>query len=167
MNTDTRDSILQDISEFLGDDLLEVSLEQTYPLLRISRNKLYETCRFLKNTLHFIYLNEIIGADRFTSEDRFEVIYHLISLRDRQRIFVKVYVDEEDPLLPTVNDIWKSANWHEREVYDMFGIRFEDHPDLRRIFLPEDFKYYPLRKEFPLLGVPGSLEMPNTTPDHD
>ncbi len=167
MNTDTRDSILQDISEFLGDDLLEVSLEQTYPLLRISRNKLYETCRFLKNTLHFIYLNEIIGADRFTSEDRFEVIYHLISLRDRQRIFVKVYVDEEEPLLPTLTDIWKSANWNEREVYDMFGIRFEDHPDLRRIFLPEDFKYYPLRKEFPLLGVPGSLEMPNTTPDHD
>ncbi len=167
MNTDTRDSILQDISEFLGDDLLEVSLEQTYPLLRISRNKLYETCRFLKNTLHFIYLNEIIGADRFTSEDRFEVIYHLISLRDRQRIFVKVYVDEEEPLLPTVTHIWKSANWNEREVYDMFGIRFEDHPDLRRIFLPEDFKYYPLRKEFPLLGVPGSLEMPNTTPDHD
>ena len=167
MNTDTRDSILQDISEFLGDDLLEVSLEQTYPLLRISRNKLYETCRFLKNTLHFIYLNEIIGADRFTSEDRFEVIYQLISLRDRQRIFVKVYVDEEEPLLPTVTHIWKSANWNEREVYDMFGIRFEDHPDLRRIFLPEDFKYYPLRKEFPLLGVPGSLEMPNTTPDHD
>ncbi len=167
MNTDTRDSILQDISEFLGDDLLEVSLEQAYPLLRISRNKLYDTCRFLKNTLHFIYLNEIIGADRFTSEDRFEVIYHLISLRDRQRIFVKVYVDEEEPLLPTVTHIWKSANWNEREVYDMFGIRFEDHPDLRRIFLPEDFKYYPLRKEFPLLGVPGSLEMPNTTPNHD
>ncbi len=167
MNTDTRDSILQDIKEFLGDDLLELNLEQAYPLLRISGSKIYDTCRFLKNTLHFIYLNEIIGTDRFTSEDRFEVIYHLISLRDRQRIFVKVYVDEEDPLLPTVNDIWKSANWHEREVYDMFGIRFEGHPDLRRIFLPEDFKYYPLRKEFPLLGVPGSLEMPNTTPDHD
>ena len=167
MKTETRDNILQDISEYLGDELLEVNLEQAYPLLRISGNRLHDACRFLKNTLHFIYLNEIIGADRFTSENRFEVIYHLISLRDRQRIFIKVYVDEEQPVLPTVSDIWKSANWNEREVYDMFGIRFEGHPDLRRIFLPEDFKYYPLRKEFPLLGVPGSLEMPNTTPDHD
>ncbi len=167
MNTEIRDNILQDIREYLGDDLLELNMKQTYPLLLIPRKRIHDTCRFLKNTLHFAYLNEIIGADRFTSEDRFEVIYHLVSLRDRWRLFVKVLVDEEQPLLPTVSDIWKSANWNEREVYDMFGIRFEGHPDLRRIFLPEDFKYYPLRKEFPLLGVPGSLEMPNTTPDHD
>lgn len=167
MNTDIRDNLLQDIREYLGDALIEVYLDYKHPLLLIERDRLHDTCRFLKNTMHFIYLNEIIGTDRFTSEDRFEVIYHLISLRDRQRLFVKVRVDEELPVLPTVTDIWKGANWNEREVYDMFGIRFEGHPDLRRIFLPEDFKYYPLRKEFPLLGVPGSLEMPNSTPDHD
>lgn len=167
MNIETRDNLLQDIREFMGEDLLEMNLEYIHPLLRIKRDRLHDACRFLKNTLHFIYLNEIIGTDRFTSEDRFEVIYHLISLRNRQRLFLKVRVEEENPVLPTVTDIWKSANWNEREVFDMFGIRFEGHPDLRRIFLPEDFKYYPLRKEFPLLGVPGSLEMPNTTPDHD
>jgi len=167
MNIEIRDNLLQDIREFMGEDLLEVNLDYTHPLLRIKRDRLHDACRFLKNTLHFIYLNEIIGADRFTSEDRFEVIYHIISLRNRQRLFLKVRVEEENPVLPTVTDIWKSANWNEREVFDMFGIRFEGHPDLRRIFLPEDFKYYPLRKEFPLLGVPGSLEMPNTTPDHD
>lgn len=167
MNTETTDNLLQDIRELLGEDLLEVKTDYAYPLLRIKRDRLHDTCRSLKNTFHFIYLNEIIGTDRFTSEERFEVIYHLISLRNRQRLFLKVRVEEEDPVLPTVNDIWKSANWNEREVFDMFGIRFEGHPDLRRIFLPEDFKYYPLRKEFPLLGVPGSLEMPNTTPDHD
>ncbi len=167
MNTEIRDNLLQDIREYLGGDLLDVNLDYTYPLVHIKRERLYDACRFMKNTMHFIYLNEIIGTDRFTSEERFEVIYHLVSLRDRQRMFLKVLVDEENPSLPTVTDIWKSANWNEREVFDMFGIRFEGHPDLRRIFLPEDFKYYPLRKEFPLLGVPGSLEMPNTTPDHD
>jgi len=66
-----------------------------------------------------------------------------------------------------VTGIWPGANWKEREVYDMFGIRFENHPDLRRMYLPEDFQYYPLRKEFPLLGVPGSIPLPNTTPDAD
>ena len=167
MNIEVRDILLQDIRDFLKDDLLKVYMEYTYPLLHIRRDRLHDACRFLKNTLHFIYLNEIIGTDRFTSDDRFEVIYHLVSLRNRQRLFLKVYVDEEQPLLPTVTDIWKSANWHEREVFDMFGIRFEGHPDLRRIYLPEDFTYHPLRKEFPLLGVPGSLEMPNSIPDHD
>ncbi len=167
MNTDTRDNLLQDIQEFLGDALIDLSVAYKHPLLLIQRDRLLDTCRFLKNTMHFIYLNEIIGTDRFTSEDRFEVIYHLVSLRDRQRLFLKVRVEEENPVLPTVTTIWQSANWNEREVFDMFGIRFDGHPDLRRIFLPEDFKYYPLRKEFPLLGVPGSLEMPNSTPDHD
>jgi NADH-quinone oxidoreductase subunit C len=167
MNTEIRDHLLQDIREYLGGDLLDVYTDYSYPLLHIKRERLLDACRFLKNTMHFIYLNEIIGTDRFTSEERFEVIYHLVSLRDRQRLFLKVRVDEENPSLPTVTGIWKSANWNEREVYDMFGIRFDGHPDLRRIFLPEDFKYFPLRKEFPLLGVPGSLEMPNTTPDHD
>ena len=167
MNIEIRDNLLQGIREYLGGDLLDVYLDYAYPLVHIKRERLYDACRFLKNTMHFIYLNEIIGTDRFTSEERFEVIYHLVSLRDRQRLFLKVRVDEENPSLPTVTEIWKSANWNEREVFDMYGIRFDGHPDLRRIFLPEDFKYYPLRKEFPLLGVPGSLEMPNTTPDHD
>ncbi len=167
MSSKIKNTSLNGIQEFLGDDLLEVYEEYCYPLLRINRNRLHETCRFMKDKLHFIYLNDVFGADRFTSEDRFEVFYHMISLRDQQRFFLKVYVDEEQPVLPTVTDIWKSANWNEREVYDMFGIRFNGHPDLRRIFLPEDFKYFPLRKEFPLLGVPGSLELPNTTPDHD
>lgn len=167
MKTEKRDTLIADVRTHLGEGLAEVSVAYRHPLLRIDKERLHDTCSFLKNERHFIYLNEIIGTDRFTSEERFEVIYHLLSLRDRQRLFLKVRVEEEEPVLPTVTDLWKSANWNEREVFDMFGIRFDGHPDLRRMFLPEDFKYFPLRKEFPLLGVPGSLEMPNSTPDHD
>ena len=167
MNKETKDSLIKELQNFLGDDLQEIHEEYHYPLFLIKSSRLHDTCRYLKEKLHFTYLNELIGTDRFTSDERFEVIYHLLSLRHRQRFFIKVRIDEQNPVLPTVTDIWKGANWNEREVYDMFGIRFEGHPDLRRIYLPEDFKYFPLRKEFPLLGIPGSLEMPNTIPDHD
>jgi NADH-quinone oxidoreductase subunit C len=67
--------------------------------------------------------------------------------------------------MDSITDVWQSASWMEREVYDMFGVKFNNHPDFRRIFMPEDYNYYPLRKEFPLLGIPGSIELPNTTPD--
>ena len=106
-------------------------------------------------------------ADRFTSEDRFEVIWNIVSLKDRSRIFVKTRVPEDHPSLPTTTDIWPAAEWNEREAFDMMGIRFEGHPDLRRLFLPEDFEYFPLRKEFPLMGVPGSIPLPSTSPDVD
>ena len=107
----------------------------------------------------------MVAADRFTSEDRFEVIYNIISLKSQKRLFIKTRCSEENPTLPTSTSIWPAANWHEREAFDMFGIQFEGHPDMRRLFLPEDFDYYPLRKEFPLLGIPGSLPLPSTTPD--
>lgn len=159
--------LVQSVRSYLKNDLVDVRSEFSHPLLTIQKSRLHETCSMLKEQHHFIYLADLFGTDRFTAEDRFEVIYHLLCLRDRQRLFVKVLVDEQEPVLPTVTDLWKSANWNEREVYDMFGIRFSGHPDLRRMFMPEDFAYYPLRKEFPLLGVPGSLQLPDTTPDHD
>jgi NADH-quinone oxidoreductase subunit C len=165
--TEKAQQLVQSLRTLLQDDLMDVRSDYSHPLLTIQRTRLHETCRFLKEQHHFIYLADLFGTDRFTAEDRFEVLYHLLSLRDRQRLFIKVLVDEHEPALPTVTDLWKSANWNEREVYDMFGIRFTGHPDLRRMFMPEDFAYYPLRKEFPLLGVPGSLQLPDTTPDHD
>jgi len=124
-----------------------------------------EVCSFLKEEHHFIYLSDIFGADRFTSVNRFEVIYNMVSLKDQIRLFVKVFLEEDKPEIASVTDIWKSANWFEREVFDMFGINFTGHPDLRRIYMPEDYDYYPMRKEFPLLGIPGSIELPSTTPD--
>ncbi len=155
------------LTESYSDKVVDVYQSSGDTFVRVDPEAIVEISKFLKNECRFIYLSDVFGTDRYTSEDRFEVIYNLMSLRDQERLFVKVWLPEEDPQVDSVTEVWSSANWHEREVYDMFGIRFRNHPDHRRIYMPEDFQYYPLRKEFPLLGIPGSIEMPNTTPDKE
>ncbi|MFO7845393.1 MAG: NADH-quinone oxidoreductase subunit C [Balneolaceae bacterium] len=153
------------LTENFSDKLIEVYQSSGDTFVRIEAEALVEICTFLKQKHNFVYLTDIAGTDRYTSDERFEVIYNIISLKDQVRIFIKVRCDEESPELDSVTTVWKGANWMEREVYDMFGVQFNNHPDMRRIFLPEDFDYFPLRKEFPLLGIQGSIELPNTTPD--
>ncbi|MEX0685897.1 MAG: NADH-quinone oxidoreductase subunit C [Balneolales bacterium] len=164
-NITAQEQFLDDIKSYLENDLLETTLDYKFPHIRITKDRIQDTCKWLKEKQHFIYLVDVFGTDRFTAEDRFEVIYHIFCLRTRVRVFLKIRVEEENPVVPTVTNIWRSANWNERETFDMFGIRFEGHPDMRRMFMPEDYQYYPLRKEFPLIGVPGSIELPSTTPD--
>lgn len=163
--SETLQNTVDALSDNFADSFIEVYQSTGDTFIRVEAETIVDICKYLKNELHFIYLNDIFGIDRFTSEERFEVVYNLISLRDRERLFVKVRLPEEEPVLASVADIWKSASWMEREVYDMFGVRFTDHPDFRRIYMPEDYEYYPMRKEFPLLGIPGSIPLPNTTPD--
>ncbi len=155
------------LSENFSESFLEVYQSSGDTFIRIEADSLLEVTRHLKEKLHYVYLSDIFGIDRYTSEERFEVVYNLLSLKDRTRVFLKVRCEEENPELESVASVWKSAGWNEREVYDMFGVHFRNHPDLRRIFLPEDFEYYPLRKEFPLLGIPGSIELPSTTPESE
>ena len=155
------------LTEQFSDKIIEVYQSSGDTFVRISPDANVEICRFLKEEQHYIYLTDIFGTDRFTSEDRFEIIYNLVSLRDQERLFVKTWLPEEEPVIRSMTEIWKSANWFERQTYDMFGIRFTGHPDLRRVYMPEDYEYFPLRKEFPLLGIPGSIELPSTTPDTD
>lgn len=164
---ETEQAVLDGLTDKFSNNLINVyqSCDHAYFIIEASAN--LDVCKFLKEELHFILLCDIIGTDRYTSVDRFELIYNLMNLRTCTRIFVKVRLEESDPVIRSVTSIWTSAGWHEREVYDMYGIRFEGHPDHRRIFMPEDFQYYPLRKEFPLLGIPGSIELPNSTPDTD
>lgn len=135
--------------------------------LVVPRDLLVETLTKLKEDHHFIYLVDMIGADRFVEGDRFEVLYNLIDLKHGRRLVIKTLADEDVPVLPSVTTIWTNASWHEREIFDMYGVHFTEHPDLRRVFLPEDFEYYPLRKEFPLLGIPGSIDLPTSTPDQE
>lgn len=110
--------------------------------------------------LAFDLVIDVLGVDMSRPEDRFEVVYVLYSIAGKRHLRLKVLVDEENLVVPTVTGVWPGANWHERETFDMFGIRFEGHPDLRRLYMPEEFEYFPLRKDFPLLGIPDSLPLP-------
>ncbi|MBO6621197.1 MAG: NADH-quinone oxidoreductase subunit C [Balneola sp.] len=162
---DTLQTLVDGLTETFSDKLIEVYQSSGDTFVRVEADSILEISKYLKEKQHFVFLCDVFGNDRYTSDERFEVVYNLMNLRTQTRVFIKVRVEEENPTLESVSSVWKAAGWNEREVYDMFGVRFENHPDLRRIFMPEDFEYFPMRKEFPLLGIPGSIELPNTTPD--
>jgi len=128
----------------------------------VPKDRIVEVCSFLKNDadLAYEFLSDLCGIDMYTPEKRFGVIYNLLSLKNRHRLRIKTFVEEENPKVQTITGIWGTANAHERETYDMFGIIFVGHPDLRRMYMPDDFEYHPLRKDFPLMGIPGSLPLP-------
>lgn len=157
--------IIGTLSDRFSDSLVDVYQSSGDTFVHVESDAIVEICRYLKEEQNFIYLTDVFGADRFTSENRFEVFYNLVSLKEQLRLFLKIQLEENKPVVQSVTDVWKSANWSEREVYDMFGIEFTGHPDMRRIYMPQDYDYFPLRKEFPLLGIPGSIELPSTTPD--
>ncbi len=119
-------------------------------------------CKFLKedSELEFLLCEDVTAVDWAKRKNRFTVVYHIFSIKHNFRLVLKADVDESDCTIDTVSSVWKTSNWQERETYDMYGIKFNNHPDLRRIYMPEEFEYYPLRKEFPLLGIPGSLPLP-------
>ncbi len=102
--------------------------------------------------LEFTLLSDVTGVDHFPGEPRFELNYHLVSLSRRERLRLKVRLPSSNPVVESVTPVWPTADWHEREVFDLFGVRFEGHPDLRRLLLPEDWEGHPLRKDFPVEG---------------
>lgn len=128
----------------------------------VPRENIIDTCAFLKTApgLEFNFLSDLCGFDRGPEEEpRFEVNYHLFSTTKFHRVRLKVLVNEDDLHVPSVTGVWRTANWHERETYDLFGVIFDNHPDLRRILLPDDWQGHALRKDFPLRGYePYSLE---------
>lgn len=130
--------------------------------ITIPREQLLGLCQFLKESpaTRFDFLSDVCGADRGVEEEpRFEVNYHLFSTSLHHRVRLKVLLNEEDAHVPSVTGLWKTANWHERETYDLVGVIFDGHPDLRRILLPEDWQGHALRKDFPLRGYePYSLK---------
>jgi NADH-quinone oxidoreductase subunit C len=116
-----------------------------------------EICDFAKKQLGFDFLTDISSIDNYGSDPRFTVVYHLYGYGHRCPLRIKTGVGEEVSELPTVTGVWKTADWHEREVYDMMGIRFRNHPDLRRILMWDGYPYFPLRKDFPLAGKPSNV----------
>jgi NADH-quinone oxidoreductase subunit C len=120
----------------------------------VSREQIVDICRFLKDdpALRYDLLMDVAGVDYLGREPRFEVVYHLYSIAHNRRLRLKVRLFESDLVVPSVTSVWSTANWHERETFDMLGIRFSGHPDLRRIYMPDDYPGHPLRKDFPILG---------------
>ena len=123
--------------------------------LVVARENLLRLAEFLRNTpgLEFNFLSDIATVDRYPIEPRFELNYELLSIPNRQSVRLRVRVPENTgPVMDTITPVWPTANWQEREIFDLFGIRFEGHRDLRRILMPEDWEGYPLRKDYPVEG---------------
>lgn len=114
--------------------------------------RIVDLCRHLKDSEQYVRLSGITAVDMLPSEPRFEVIYHLHSLERNQRLRLKCLVSGVNPEIDSATGVWRAANWYEREVYDMFGITFRNHPNLTRILMPIDWEGYPLRKDYPVHG---------------
>jgi NADH-quinone oxidoreductase subunit C len=155
----TGQDLLASLGKLLGSKLqekIEFRGESTFVILPAD---LREVAKFCKDELSLDYLIDISSVDNFGEEPRFEIVYELYSMTLAIHLRLKLRVSEDEGEVATVSDIWPTANWHEREIFDMMGIRFADHPDLRRILMWEGYPYFPLRKEFPLEGLPS--EMPD------
>jgi len=116
-----------------------------------------EVCAFAKSSLGFDYLVDISSVDNYGDDPRFTIVYELYGYRHRCHLRLKTAVSEEKGELPSVTGVWRTADWHEREIFDMMGVRFGGHPDLRRILMWDGYPYFPLRKDFPLAGKPSEL----------
>ncbi len=155
----TREELLASLEKSLGEKVqnkTEFRGETTYT---ISPSDLHEIAKFCRDQLLFDYLIDITSIDNFGKEPRFEIVYELYSMPSAVYVRLKLHVSEDTGAVDTVSNLWPTANWHEREIYDMMGIKFNGHPDLRRILMWDGYPFFPLRKEFPLEGLPS--EMPD------
>jgi len=139
--------LISEPTEFRGEITVKIS----------DAGQIAEVCGFAKTKLGFAYLVDISSLDNYGEDPRWTVVYHLRNLTNGAELRIKTDVSEEKSELPSVLGVWATSNWHEREVYDMMGIRFHGHPDLRRILMWEGYPYFPLRKDFPLAGKPTNV----------
>jgi NADH-quinone oxidoreductase subunit C len=146
------DPLAQALKDEFGDAIESARSFAGDLTFQVRRDAIAQVCASLKNRHAFTYLVDVCGADYPKREPRFDVVYHLYSFEANRRIRLKVTTDEATPV-PTVSGVWRVANWPEREAYDMYGVRFEGHPDMTRILLWEGFNGYPLRKDFPVEGI--------------
>lgn len=157
-----KDLIIQKLNDKFKDIKLEVVEYRKELTIIFDKQIIVNVCRFLKDDddLQFKLCEDITAIDWARTNNRFTVVYHIFSLKNNFRLSLKSNVDESDCAIDSVSSVWRTANWEEREVYDMYGIKFNNHPDLRRMYMPEEFEYHPLRKDFPLMGITGSLTLP-------
>ena len=141
------ENIYNFLKEKFPEAVLELNVEEPDPWLSVKAENLREVANFIKEDeeLSFNYLVAVVGTDHV---ENLSSTYILYRLKDSHQLIVKVFVDKENPVVPTVSDIWRGAEWHERESYDLVGIKYEGHPDLRRILLPPDWEGHPLLKDY-------------------
>jgi len=140
------------VEKFDGDAVVTGKLERDELTLEIAPAKIASVCGFLKYDQQFIRLSSVTAVDRYPAAPRFEVVYHLHSIERNERLRLKCRLEGDEPEIESVTSVWRSANWYEREVFDLFGIRFRNHPDLRRIMMPDGWEGHPLRKDYPVTG---------------
>src|SRR5438445_123702 len=155
----TAPELLNSLSRLLGPRLKNRTEFRGETTFFIAPEYLREIAKFCRDELSFDYLIDISSVDNFGDEPRFEVVYELYAITLSMHLRLKLAVSEDACAVDSVADIWPTANWHEREIYDMMGIRLNGHPDLRRILMWEGYPFFPLRKDFPLEGLPS--EMPD------
>ncbi|MFK7970227.1 MAG: NADH-quinone oxidoreductase subunit C [Bacteroidia bacterium] len=144
----------------LNDHIIDVRGYANEMTIEVKADDIFVMLQSLKEQFGFNYLVDITAADHYTDKGRFELCYNIVNLTDKARLRISCRLEEDKPEIDSVIGVWGSAEWYEREAFDMMGITFRNHPDLRRIYMPEDFEYFPLRKEFPQLGLPGTIELP-------
>jgi NADH-quinone oxidoreductase subunit C len=146
------DAVTAAIDRFDGDAITGGKHELGEYTIEIAPAKIASVCGFLKYDEHFVRLSTVTAVDRYPAEPRFEVVYHLYSVDRNEWLRLKCRLSGADPVIESVTSVWRSANWYEREVFDLFGIQFVNHPDLRRILMPEGWEGHPLRKDYPVTG---------------
>jgi NADH-quinone oxidoreductase subunit C len=140
------------VEAFDGDAVRGAKVEFGELTLEIAAAKIASVCGFLKYDQNFVRLSTVTAVDWYPAEPRFEIVYHLHSIERNLRVRLKAKLPGADPTIESVTGVWRGAGWYEREVFDLFGIRFLNHPDLRRILMPDDWEGYPLRKDYPVTG---------------
>jgi len=143
------EEFVSETSNFRGDLTIVVPARHILKVAEILKND---------EQLSFNLIEDVTAIDWARRKNRFTLVYHVFSLKNNFRIRIKVNIEKDE--IESVTSVWSGANWYERETFDMYGIKFLNHPDLRRMYMPEEFDYYPLRKDFPLQGIPGSLPLP-------
>ena len=149
-----KNPVVQKLREWDAQAVAEVIEFRGETTVVVPKEKIRRVAEFLAShpSVGHTFLSDLSSVDRFPLEPRFEVNYHLVSLDRRERLRLKVKLAGSDPMVRSVTGVWPTANWHERENYDLFGIRFDGHSDLRRILMPDDWEGHPLRKDYPTEG---------------
>jgi NADH-quinone oxidoreductase subunit C len=140
------------VEAFDADAIVTGNFDRNELTLEIAPSKIVSVCGFLKYDQRFVRLSTVTGVDRYPAEPRFEVVYHLHSIERNERLRLKCRIPGSDPVIESVTSVWRSANWYERETFDLFGIHFINHPNLKRIMMPEGWEGHPLRKDYPIAG---------------